>query len=624
MCTTPRRPGSRPSRARTTSRPGAAPRASRASPGRGSARPWAATAVPFGVVNAPGQRYHPAIVAQAMATLLELFPDRLWVAMGSGEASNEHITGDRWPPKTIRNERVPRVRRHRARPPPRRGGQLRRSCPRRSGAAVDAPPSVPPIYGAALTAETAELCGAWADGLLTVGLPPAELTRVIEAFRGGGGDGKPVAVQAKVAYAETDEEAVAGAFEQWRTNVFESALMADLETVEQFEIAARHVPPGGGRRRGPLFGGRRPPPRVPVRPARLRRRPPLRAPRPPAAARVHRCLRREGRAGPPHRGSGVMSIRATSDQWWKGAVVYCLDAETFLDWDGDGIGDFAGLTERIDYLAGLGDQRPLAHAVLPDPRPRRRLRRHRLLRRRPEARHARRVRRSRADRRGPRHARSSSTSSSTTPPTSTRGSGRPGRAATRRYRDWYVWVDEPPEGQELEEVFPGEQNGTWTYDDEAGQYYLHRFFDHQPDLNIANVEVRQEIARIIGFWLELGVAGFRVDAVPFLLELHGIESATDGPDPHQYLKELRAFLSAPPRRCHPPRRGQPPAAGPAHVLRRRGRRRTAPRLPVLDHAAHLPVDGAPGRPSPRGGRRRAAARALRLASGRRSCATTTS
>jgi maltose alpha-D-glucosyltransferase/alpha-amylase len=111
-----------------------------------------------------------------------------------------------------------------------------------------------------------------------------------------------------------------------------------------------------------------------------------------------------------------------------------------------------------------------------------------------------------------------------------------------RYRDWYVWVDEPPEGHELEEVFPGEQNGTWTYDEEAGQYYLHRFFDHQPDLNIANPEVRQEIARIIGFWVQLGVAGFRVDAVPFLLELHGIEGAADGPDPHQYLKELRAFL----------------------------------------------------------------------------------
>ena len=203
----------------------------------------AATSVPFGVVNAPGQRYHPTIVAQAVATLLELFPGRLWVAMGSGEASNEHITGERWPPKAVRNERV------------RECVDIVRALLRGEEVSFDGhvhvdrarlwtlPPSVPAIYGAALTVETAELCGAWADGLLTVGLPPPELTRVIEAFRAGGGEGKPVAVQAKVAYAETDEEAVAGAFEQWRTNVFESALMADLETVEQFEIAARYVPP---------------------------------------------------------------------------------------------------------------------------------------------------------------------------------------------------------------------------------------------------------------------------------------------------------------------------------------------------------------------------------------------
>jgi maltose alpha-D-glucosyltransferase/alpha-amylase len=116
------------------------------------------------------------------------------------------------------------------------------------------------------------------------------------------------------------------------------------------------------------------------------------------------------------------------------------------------------------------------------------------------------------------------------------------RSRDSRYRDWYVWVDEPPEGLELEEVFPGEQNGTWAYDEEAGQYYLHRFYEHQPDLNITNKDVREEIARIIGFWLSVGVAGFRVDAVPFLLETQAIPNAGGGPDPHQYLRELRAFL----------------------------------------------------------------------------------
>ena len=70
-----------------------------------------ATTLPFGVVNAPGQRYHPAIVAQAAATLCEMFPGRLWVALGTGEASNEHITGDPWPDKATRNARLRRVRR---------------------------------------------------------------------------------------------------------------------------------------------------------------------------------------------------------------------------------------------------------------------------------------------------------------------------------------------------------------------------------------------------------------------------------------------------------------------------------------------------------------------------------
>jgi len=201
------------------------------------------TSVPFGVVNAPGQRYHPAIVAQAIATILELFPDRLWVAMGSGEASNEHITGDPWPPKPARNGRLLEC------------VEVVRALLRGEEVSIDGlvtvdraqlwtlPHAVPPIYGAALSAETARWCGGWADGLLTVQLPPEQLRQIIDAFREGGGDGKPIAVQAKVAFDQTDDAAVAGAHEQWRTNVFDSALMADLHTVEQFEIAAQHVPP---------------------------------------------------------------------------------------------------------------------------------------------------------------------------------------------------------------------------------------------------------------------------------------------------------------------------------------------------------------------------------------------
>ena len=236
-----------------------------------------------------------------------------------------------------------------------------------------------------------------------------------------------------------------------------------------------------------------------------------------------------------------MSIHATSDQWWKGAIVYCLDVETFLDWDGDGMGDLAGLTERIDYLAGLGvsvlwlmpyfpspdrdDGYDVTDFYGVDPRLG-------TLGQFVE------VVRTAADRgikvvvdlvvnhTSDKHPWFQAARSDPASP----------------YRDWYVWADEPPEAIELEEVFPGEQDGTWAFDQEAGQYYLHRFYAHQPDLNITNVRVRQEIARIMGFWLELGVAGFRMDAVPFLLETDGIPGAAGGPDPHEYLRELRAFL----------------------------------------------------------------------------------
>jgi probable non-F420 flavinoid oxidoreductase len=199
--------------------------------------------VPFGVVNAPGQRYHPAIIAQAIATLGEMYPDRLWVALGSGEASNEHVTGDRWPPKPERNARLAEC------------VEVIRALLRGEEVSHDGhvrvdrarlwtrPATPPPLIGAALSEETARWCGGWADGLITVHVPPEALRRLIDAFREGGGEGKPVYVQVKVAWAPTEDEALAGAHEQWRTNVFPSVLMADIETVDQFEAAAAHVKP---------------------------------------------------------------------------------------------------------------------------------------------------------------------------------------------------------------------------------------------------------------------------------------------------------------------------------------------------------------------------------------------
>jgi probable non-F420 flavinoid oxidoreductase len=201
------------------------------------------TSVPFGVVNAPGQRYHPAIIAQAIATLLDLAPGRLWVALGSGEASNEHITGDRWPEKRVRNERL------------RQCVDVIRALLRGEEVTVDdlvrvdrarlwtLPAEMPDLVGAALSVETARWCGGWADGLITVAQPPERLRPLLDAFREGGGEGKPVRLQVKVAWAPTDDEALAGAYDQWRTNVHDSVLMADLERVEQFEAAAAHVRP---------------------------------------------------------------------------------------------------------------------------------------------------------------------------------------------------------------------------------------------------------------------------------------------------------------------------------------------------------------------------------------------
>jgi probable non-F420 flavinoid oxidoreductase len=203
----------------------------------------ATTSVPFGVVNAPGQRYHPVIVAQAIATLVEMHPGRLVVALGSGEASNEHITGEVWPAKPRRNARVLE------------SVDAIRALLRGEEVSTDGliridrarlwtlPPTLPPLYGAALSEDTARWCGSWADGLLTLHRPVEELRRVIEAFREGGGEGKPVTVQVKVAWAHDESEALGSAFDQWRTNVFDSTLMADLVLVEQFEAAATHVRP---------------------------------------------------------------------------------------------------------------------------------------------------------------------------------------------------------------------------------------------------------------------------------------------------------------------------------------------------------------------------------------------
>ena len=109
------------------------------------------------------------------------------------------------------------------------------------------------------------------------------------------------------------------------------------------------------------------------------------------------------------------------------------------------------------------------------------------------------------------------------------------------YRDFYVWVDEPPQQKKSDVVFPDAEDSIWAWDERAGQWYLHHFYTHQPELNISNPAVRDEIAKIAGFWLELGVDGFRVDAVPFLLEGGAIPGDVDL-DPHDFLEDFRSFI----------------------------------------------------------------------------------
>lgn len=202
-----------------------------------------ATNLSLGVVNAPGYRYHPALIAQASATLAQMYPGRFWLAVGSGEALNEGVTGKRWPPKPERNARlleaVTIIRALWAGDEVSHDGLIKIDRAR----LYTLPPAPPLIYAAALSAQTARWAGAWADGLITVSAPPQDQQRIIDAFREGGGEGKPMVLQIKVSYAEDAEEALRGAHQQWRTNVLPGQLPHTLQTPDDFAAAASFVRP---------------------------------------------------------------------------------------------------------------------------------------------------------------------------------------------------------------------------------------------------------------------------------------------------------------------------------------------------------------------------------------------
>lgn len=202
-----------------------------------------ATQLSFGVVNAPGQRYHPAIIAQAAATLADMYPGRFWIAVGSGQAMNEHITGERWPSKAERNTRL-----HEAAAVMRAlwAGETvtHTGAFRLEEAKLYTRPAAPPLLvGAAITPATAEWVGGWADAMITIAQPREQMQAVIERFRAGGGAGKPMYLQAQHSYAASEQAARAGAYDQWRTNVFASSLLTELRTPAQFDQAAAFVRP---------------------------------------------------------------------------------------------------------------------------------------------------------------------------------------------------------------------------------------------------------------------------------------------------------------------------------------------------------------------------------------------
>ncbi|HJP71962.1 MAG TPA: alpha-amylase family protein [Candidatus Limnocylindria bacterium] len=235
-----------------------------------------------------------------------------------------------------------------------------------------------------------------------------------------------------------------------------------------------------------------------------------------------------------------MRLDQTSDQWWKDAIVYCLDVETFCDSNGDGIGDFDGLTRQIEYLAGLGVTCLWLMPFYPSP----------------ERDYGYDV----ADYYGV-DAKYGSAGDIVELIQTARERGirviadlvvnhtsiehpwfQMARTGHPIFRDFYVWSDEKPQNAEDGVIFPGKQRGIWSYDRAARAWYMHRFYEFQPDLNINNENVRNEIHKVIGFWLEVGMSGFRIDAVPFLIEQ--IDPGHPAvKDPHEYLRDLRDFAS---------------------------------------------------------------------------------
>lgn len=200
----------------------------------------ATTDLTFGVVNAPGQRYHPAVIAQAIGTLGSMFPGRFWAALGSGEASNEHVTGERWPRKEVRTRRLEEcvdvIRRLLEGEEVSHDGLVTVDRAR----LWEVPDPRPRLVGPAVSLASAARVAAWSEGMVTVNKAPEELRPMIDAHRDAGGTG-PLALQVHLSWAPTEAEAEQIAHEQWRSNVFAEPVCWDLESTDAFDLVSEDV-----------------------------------------------------------------------------------------------------------------------------------------------------------------------------------------------------------------------------------------------------------------------------------------------------------------------------------------------------------------------------------------------
>jgi len=200
----------------------------------------ATTDLRMGLVNAPGQRYHPAVIAQASATLGQMFPGRFWMAAGSGENMNEHITGETWLDKEQRQRRLEEcvdiIRRLHEGERVSHDGLVTVDRAR----VWDAPDGPVPIIVPAVSVQTAARSATWADGLITINQPHQKLREMISAYRGAGGRG-PLVLQVHLSWAPTRGESEALAMDQWRTNTFPPPTCWDLDDAESFDEKARGI-----------------------------------------------------------------------------------------------------------------------------------------------------------------------------------------------------------------------------------------------------------------------------------------------------------------------------------------------------------------------------------------------